>query len=273
LIRRMTLVYVPAAANFVSLRRIEGDSRASQPWFGFGDFQRVTPQQADATFQGPSCALSARLFADLPDLPYAKLELAASRAIFHAPASDELLGADFTVPAIERADLAQYRVLHFATHALLPSELPCAKEAAIVTSPPPGARSADRAMLTTSDITDLRLNADLVVLSACNTGGSNGRDGGEALSGIARAFFFAGARALMVTQWAVNDQVSSYLVATTLQRLAADGQSAASLRAAQLALIEGAGHGMPADLADPFYWAPFVVIGDGGTSTQASTVN
>lgn len=267
LIRRMTLVYVPGAANFVSLRAVAGNSPATQPWFGFGDFQHVTPAQAAASFGGATCGDSARLFADLPSLPYAKLELAAARAIFHAPASDQLLGGAFTVPNVEHADLKRYRILHFATHALLPSELPCAEEPAIVTSPPAGARSAARAMLTTSDITNLHLNADLVILSACNTGGSNGRQGGEALSGLARSFFFAGARALMVTQWAVNDQVSSYLVATTLEHVAAenDGGAASSLRSAQLALIDSAGSaGVPEKLADPFYWAPFVVIGDGG---------
>jgi CHAT domain-containing protein/tetratricopeptide (TPR) repeat protein len=267
LIRRMTLVYVPAAANFVSLRAVQGNSRATQPWFGFGDFQHVTTAQAEATFPGASCGQSAQLFAGLPTLPYAKLELAAAQAIFHAPASDELLGAKFTVPDVEHADLADYRILHFATHALLPSDLPCAQEPAIVTSAPPNAQSAAQAMLTTSDITNLHLNANLVILSACNTGGSNGRSGGEALSGLARSFFFAGARALMVTQWAVNDQISSYLVATTLEHVAADndGGAASSLRSAQLALIDSAGSGgVPAAVADPFYWAPFVVIGDGG---------
>ncbi len=271
LIRKMTLVYVPAAANFVSLRAIAGTSPAKQPWFGFGDFKNTSLAQAEATFSGPSCGDSARLFAGLPHLPYAKLELDAARAIFKAPASDELLGTAFTVPNVEHADLKQYRILHFATHALLPSELPCAHEPAIVTSPPPGARSAANSMLTTSDITNLKLNADLVILSACNTGGGDGKAGGEALSGLARAFFFAGARALMVTQWSVNDQVSSYLVATTLTHLASStGEgAAASLRSAQLDLIRGAASGtLPAKLADPFFWAPFVVIGDGGQGTR-----
>ena len=92
---------------------------------------------------------------------------------------------------------------------------------------------------------DLHLDADLVVLSACNTGG--GAEGGEALSGLARSFFYAGARALMVTQWSVNDQVSAYLVADTLSRLhsGAAGGGAGSLRAAQLALIQGAGQEPP----------------------------
>ncbi len=272
LVRTKTLAYVPAAANFVSLRKIAGDSRATKPWFGFGDFHAVSLAQAKATFDGPSCGESASLFAGLPKLPFAKLELAAAAGIFGAGPQDELTGAAFTVPAVEAADLKDFRILHFATHALLPSDLPCASEPAIVTSAPAGAKSANRAMLTSSDVTNLHLDADLILLSACNTGGSDGRAGGEALTGLARSFFYAGARGLMVTQWSVNDQVSAYLVASTLQDLKSgeDGGSASSLRAAQLALINGAGHGMPANLANPFFWAAFVVIGDGGKIAGSS---
>ncbi len=266
LVRETTLSYVPAAANFVSLRKVEGTSAATQPWFGFGDFHPVTLAQAQATYNVAACPDSAALFANLPNLPYAKLELQAGSAIFGAGPDDELLGANFTVPNVERADLKNFRILHFATHALLPADLPCQSQPAIVTSAPPGAASADDALLTTSDVTGLHLDADLVLLSACNTGG--GTNGGEALSGLARSFFYAGARALMVTQWSVNDQVSAYLVADTLSRIhaGADGGAAGSLRAAQLALISGAGKSFPAAIADPFYWAAFSVIGDGGNA-------
>jgi CHAT domain-containing protein len=268
LVRDTTLAYVPAAANFVSLRKIEGTSAASKPWFGFGDFQPVTLAQAEATYNTQTCKDSAAEFAGLPNLPYAKLELAAAGAVFGAGPADELLGPDFTVPNVERADLKDYRILHFATHALLPTDLPCQNAPAIVTSAPPGATSAAQALLDTSDVTSLKLDANLVVLSACNTGG--GAAGGEALSGLARSFFYAGARALMVTQWSVNDQVSAYLVADTLNRFhaGASGGAAGSLRAAQLALIQGAGHGFPANIADPFFWAAFSVIGDGGGNAQ-----
>jgi len=266
LIRQTTLAYVPAAANFVSLRKIAGTSAAQRPWFGFGDFQPVSLAQAQATYNTQSCQDSAALFANLPHLPYATLELAAASATFGATASDELLAGQFTVPNVLSANLKNYRILHFATHALLPTDLPCQSEPAIVTSAPPNAASADQALLTTSDVTNLHLDANLVILSACNTGG--GSEGGEALSGLARSFFYAGARAMMVTQWSVNDQVSAYLVADTLSRLhgATAGGAAGSLQAAQLALINGAGNGMPAEVANPFFWAAFSVIGDGGTA-------
>ncbi|MDR3521635.1 MAG: CHAT domain-containing protein [Acidocella sp.] len=264
LVRETNLSYVPAASNFVSLRKIEGTSAAKNPWFGFGDFQPVTLSQAQATYNTASCGDSAAEFAGLPHLPYATLELKAGAAIFGASPADELLGSDFTVPKVEAADLKDFQILHFATHALLPTDLPCQNQPAIVTSAPANAHSADQALLNTGDVTNLHLDANLVILSACNTGG--GAEGGEALSGLARSFFYAGARAMMVTQWSVNDQVSAYLVADTLNRLhsGADGGVAGSLRAAQLALIDNAGHGMAANIADPFFWAAFAVIGDGG---------
>jgi CHAT domain-containing protein len=264
LVRQTTLAYVPAAANFVSLRKIEGTSAATKPWFGFGDFQPVSLAQAEATYNTQSCHDSAAEFAQLPILPYAKLELEAAAAVFGAGPDDELLGPEYTVPNVEKADLKNYQILHFATHALLPTDLPCQTSPAIVTSAPPGAKSADQALLNTADVTGLKLDANLVLLSACNTGG--GSEGGEALSGLARSFFYAGARALMVTQWSVNDQVSAYLVADTLNRVHAGlaGGAAGSLRAAQLGIIDGAGHSLPAQLANPFFWAAFAVIGDGG---------
>jgi len=264
LVRQTTLAYVPAAANFVSLRKIEGTSAAAKPWFGFGDFQPVTLAQAEATYNTQSCHDSAAEFAQLPILPYAKLELEAAAAVFGAGPDDELLGPQYTVPNVEKADLKNYQILHFATHALLPTDLPCQTSPAIVTSAPPGATSADQALLNTADVTGLKLDANLVLLSACNTGG--GSDGGQALSGLARSFFYAGARALMVTQWSVNDQVSAYLVADTLNRVheGSAGGAAGSLRAAQLGIIDGAGHSLPAQLANPFFWAAFAVIGDGG---------
>ena len=176
-----------------------------------------------------------------------------------------MLGAAFTVPAVEHASLKNYRVLHFAAHALLPTDLRCQSEPAIVTSAPPGALDASGALLTSSDVLGLDLDADAVILSACNSGGPGGADGGDSLSGLARAFFFAGARALLVTHWSISDQSSAFLVADTLRRFAAgsDGGLAGSLRAAELGMLDGAGKTLPASLAHPFYWAPFALIGEG----------
>ena len=272
LIRRFAISHVPAAANFVALRRIAGDSRAARPWFGFGDFHPVTLAQAQRSFPAASCAQSAREFAGLPHLPYAGPELAATRALLHGTGNDELLGPAFTVPAVLGTDLSGYRILHFAAHALLPAELRCESEPAIVTSDPAGAADAANALLTASKIADLKLDADIVILSACNTGGPGGSTAGESLSGLARAFFYAGARALLVTHWSVSDQASAFLVADTIRRLSAGepGGIAGALRGAQLGMLAAAGKSFPAAIAHPFYWAPFALIGEGRGRTMTA---
>ena len=272
LVRKFTLAHVPAPSNFVSLRKIAGGSRASRPWFGFGDFHPVTLAQAENTFSGPGCGESAKLLAGLPLLPYARKELDAARALLGANVSDELLGPSFTADAVLKARLKDYRILQFSTHALLPAELRCQSEPAIVTSAPPNATNASGALLTASAVVGLDLDADLVILSACNSGGPGGTTAGESLSGLARAFFYAGARSLEVTHWSVNDQVAAFLVADTLRRIRENPNIgiAGALRNAQLAMLADAGKGLPAEIAHPFFWAPFAVIGEGGERGPAS---
>ena len=271
LIRRYAIAHVPSAANFVSLRRIAGGSRARQPWFGLGDFRPIPLALARRSFPA-ACADSAQLLAGLPPLPFAGRELEAARAVLGGARADEMTAQRFTAPAVLAASLKDMRVLHFAAHALLPEELRCQNEPAIITSAPAGATDASGAFLTASKVTGLDLDADLVVLSACNSGGPGGGTAGESLSGLARSFFYAGARALMVTHWSVNDQTSAFLVADTLRRLHQGDTSGAAeaLRGAELGMINGAGHELPANLAHPFYWAPFALIGEGRVRASTS---
>jgi CHAT domain-containing protein len=268
LIRRMTVSHVPAAANFVSLRGTAGKSRAANPWFGFGDFKPATLTQAAQTFPPSACGDSARLFAGLPRLPYAERELEAARQILGAQRTDTMLGADFTAPNVQRARLKDYRVLHFATHALLPADLRCQSEPAIVTSDPPGARDVAGALLTASAVVGLDLDANAIILSACNSGGPNESTAGDSLSGLARAFFYAGARAMLVTHWSISDQSSAYLVVDTLRRYAEGktGGLALALAETQRNMLNEAGRSLPANLAHPFYWAAFALIGDGSAN-------
>jgi CHAT domain-containing protein len=269
LVRRMTVAHVPAAANFVGLRGLE-PSRAARPWFGFGDFRPPSLAQAQRTFPGAACRESARLFASLPPLPAATRELEAARQLLNGRAEDRLLGAGFTVDAVRRAALRDARVLHFATHALLPAEIACQPEPAIIASTPPGAPDSTGALLTASAVANLDLDADLVILSACNSGGPGGTTAGESLSGLARSFFFAGARALMVTHWSVDDRMAAFLVATAMNEMRQGRGANVALRTAQLGVLDDAGRGLPVEAAHPFYWAAFTVIGEGGAARPAS---
>lgn len=266
LVRQANVTHVPAPANFVSLRRVSNGSAAPKAWFGFGDFRPVSAGQARNSFPAGACGESGRLLASLPPLPGAVKELETARAVLNAAPGDTLLGPAFTADQVLRTSLKDYKILHFAAHALLPTDLRCQTEAAIVTSPPPGASDAGGALLSASRLLGLDLDANLVILSACNSGGPDG-GAGESLSGLARSFFFARARSLLVTHWEVNDQVAALLVVLTIDTMKAKPNLGVTgaLRQAQLTLLERAASGkLPAEIAHPFFWAPFAVIGDGG---------
>ena len=109
-----------------------------------------------------------------------------------------------------------------------------------------------------------------MILSACNSGGPGGTTACESRSGLARAFFYAGARALLVTHWSVDDGLAAYLVVKPLA-IRREGQgTTAALRAAQISVLEDAGGALPAQFAHPFYWAGFAVIGEGGAASTVS---
>jgi len=158
--------------------------------------------------------------------------------------------------------LSDYRVLYFATHGLLPTALRCQSEPALVLSPPAqtaATRDAD-GVLDASEVSQHRLNAQLVVLSACNTATGGGQFGGESLSGLAGAFFHAGAHSVLASHWEVPSAQTVQLMTGLFERLgpSINGGIADALRQSQLALVQRP------ETAHPFFWAAFTLIGDGG---------
>jgi CHAT domain-containing protein len=271
LVRRFPVTHVPSAANLVRLRqRIElkqspaGTAVAAaptRPWFGFGASVPITPAVAGRLFPASRCgeSESASLLTRLPVLPGAVRELTAVRSLLRGSAADEVQGAAFTRQAALARPLSNYRVLHFAAHALLQSDISCLDEPSIVTTVTPN--DPRPALLSATDIlTGMKLGADVVVLSACNTGGGSGRDGGESLSGLAKSFFFAGARALMVSHWSVDDQTNVRLVVEALDGMndSPTGALSPALRKTQLRMLGTPGY------EHPFFWAPMIVLGEGG---------
>lgn len=159
--------------------------------------------------------------------------------------------------------LAQFRIVHFATHGTLAGQITNTTEPGLILTPPTQATVEDDGYLSAGEIAALKLDADWVILSACNTaGGAGGESGAEALSGLARAFFYAQARALLVSHWEVDSAATVKLITSAVGSLAqypAIGRGEA-LRRAMLALID---NGEPHQ-SHPAYWAPFVVVGEGG---------
>jgi CHAT domain-containing protein len=188
-----------------------------------------------------------------------------------APEEDVRLGTQATEASVkemsETGRLADYRVLHFATHGALAGQVRGSAEPGLIFTPPAQGTSDEKALerddgfLTASEIATLKLDADWVILSACNTAGAGG-DTGEALSGMARAFFYAGARALLVSHWEVGSDAAVKLTTKAFAELKSNPGigRAEAFRRSMHALIR---HGAPHE-AHPTMWAPFVVVGEGG---------
>lgn len=149
------------------------------------------------------------------------------------------------------------RVVTFSTHGLVPGDLPGLSQPALALAATD--RPEESPLLTLEDILGLKMNADWVVLSACNTAAADGQ-ASEAISGLGRGFFYAGTKAVLVTHWAVETKSARQLVTEIFRRYGADKDvtRAQTLRLAQLVLIYSKRY------AHPFYWAPFAIIGDGG---------
>ena len=149
--------------------------------------------------------------------------------------SDVWLGARANESEIKRLSdsgrLATYRLVHFATHGALAGELEAGAEPGLILTPPGEATPEDDGYLSASEITGLKLDADWVILSACNTA-AGGAESAEALSGMSRAFFYAGARALLVSHWAVNSNATVKLITRALSTWRLTRGSAAPRRCA-----------------------------------------
>jgi CHAT domain-containing protein len=201
-------------------------------------------------------------------LPETADELCSVAATLGAQASAVNLGEQATEARVKQLSasgaLAKARVVHFATHGLLAGETEMVtgstSEPALMLTPPKAATDEDDGLLTASEVAQLQLDADWVVLSACNTA-SAGQSGGEDLSGLARAFFYAGARALLVSHWYVNSTATVELISRTFAALKAEPRigRAEALRRAMTALISEDG----GKKAHPSRWAPFIVVGEG----------
>jgi CHAT domain-containing protein len=185
----------------------------------------------------------------------------------NADVNEIRLGAQATEAEVKRLSasgaLADYRIVHFATHGALAGQLDPKAEPGLLLTPPEEASEEDDGYLTASEIAALKLDADWVILSACNTAGADAQSA-EAMSGLARAFFYAQARALLVSHWAVASDSTVKLITRAVSETASSKRvgRAEALRRSMLALID---NGEPHE-AHPTYWAPFVLAGEGGAN-------
>jgi CHAT domain-containing protein len=274
LIRRHALSVLPSVQSLSALRRSTSTQPPTQPFLGIGDPdfsglpQTAAPRSraARGTATAPQLATvyrngkpDLRVLRSLSPLPETADELRTIAKVLGAPAEAVWLGADATERHVKQTRLDAYRVIHFATHGIVAGELDGIDEPALVLTVPEAMTELDDGLLTASEIASLQLRAEWVVLSACNTA-SGSEVGAEALSGLARAFFHAGARGLLVSHWEVESQAAVALTTRTFTAMATNPKlgRAEAFRRTILGLID-ADH-------PPSYWAPFVIVGEGAGS-------
>jgi CHAT domain-containing protein len=287
LLRRHAVSVLPSVASLKSLRVFARRDQSTKPMTGFGDplFDPTQDGAGDKRAAGrPGATKSAsravvsaaytefwrgagvdraRLAAALPQLPDTADELNAVAKDLGVPASDIHLGSDASETTVKRAPLADYGIVYFATHGLVAGDVKGLAEPSLVLSMPKQPSELDDGLLTSSEVAQLKLNADWVVLSACNTIAGD-KPGAEALSGLARSFFYAGARALLVSHWSVDSEAATRLTTSTFDRLKADPKlgRAEALRQAMLGYLNDASS--PRN-AYPAFWGPFALIGEGAS--------
>jgi len=210
--------------------------------------------------------------AQLPRLPDTAEKLRSiALALGADPTQDVFIGEAASEGRVKTMDLSGRKVIAFATHGLVSGDLNGLTQPALALTSPAIVGGVDDGLLTMGEILGLRLDADWVVLSACNTASGDGA-GAEAVSGLDRAFFYAGARALLVSNWPIHSQSATALITDLFRRQAADASltRAKALRQSMVAMIDGGTYADPVTgealfaYAHPIFWVPFTLIGDGG---------
>ena len=299
LIRKVSITRLPSVSSLIALRMIPKGDPSRRAFAGFGDpffnleqlalakkqkvgHQVIVAAQSEKLHvRGIRIAETGNLDSEkittcnldlLNRIPDTAEEIRSiAEALDADPTRDIYIGENASEHQVKTMDLTDRRIIAFATHALVPGDLDGLDQPALALCSPSVTGDSEDGLLTMGEIMKLRMNADWIVLSACNTGASDGA-GAEAVSGLGRAFFYAGTRAILVSMWPV-ETTSVRNLTTNLFRYQKEDRSlsrARALRKSMLTLIENQDlkdhvtGKIIASYAHPFFWAPFIIVGDSG---------
>ena len=285
LAKEIGIAQIPSVTALNALRNLPAGNPNRKNFIGFGDPYFSQSQQKSAEKMNAkhmqlatrgiplklrnvpkTSGVSSAELALLPRLPDTSDEIQDIAKVMSAGPDDIYLNKQASVKQVMSMDLSNRKVVMFATHGLVPGELNGLFQPALALSSPDVTGDADDGLLTMDKVLTLKLDADWVVLSACNTAAGEGA-GSEAVSGLGRAFFFAGAKALLVSSWPVDSAASRALMTDLFKRQQVKGiGKVEALKESMVYQIEQGGmtegKTMKYSYAHPLFWAPFVIVGD-----------
>ncbi len=247
LLERFAISYAPSATALLALKNSK-TATAQKGFIGFGD-----PVYADAKAPEPTLAQNNYRGFALNSLPYTRREVADIAALFPRSEQQTFLGAEAREQNVKTAKLHEFRYVHFAAHGIIDENIP-ARSGVVLTA---GANSQEDGILQMGEVMRLKLNADLVTLSACRTGLGKLLDG-EGMIGLTRSFLYAGANSVVVSLWNVNDVATADLMKAFYKNLKQGKAKDEALRQAKIEML----HGAKRTWQHPYFWAPFVLIGE-----------
>ena len=303
LIRKVSITRLPSVSSLITLRKLPEADPGRKAFAGFGDPFFNKEQVARAESEKPSQkmqlasldkklnvrgiritrtgnldinTISSSRLESLNRLPDTADEIKGIAEALNAdPARDIFLGKNATEQKVKTMDLSDRRIIAFATHALLPGDLDGLDQPALAFSSPQITGSHEDGLLTVEEILKLKLNADWVILSGCNTGAAHGV-ATEAYSGLGRSFFYAGTRAILVSMWPVETTSAQKLINGLFEYQKKDKtlSRAKAFRNSMLDLIDEPGlkenvsGRIISSYAHPLFWAPFIIVGESGSRTN-----
>jgi CHAT domain-containing protein len=277
LIDRFAFIRLPSVSALL-LPKKDGQLPWTREFEGYGDPLLDGPPRRDPAVYTPKRGTDGLQLADvrflkqLAPLKGSRRELVDMADIFPAGATAIHLGAQATEAGVKgNAGLGGSRIVSFATHGLLPTQVAGIEEPGLVLTPPGKPSLIDDGMLTASEVTQLRLSADMVILSACNTASAEHDRAGDSMSSLSRAFLFAGAGSLLASHWRVSDD-STVALMTEMLRLRRADPTLTRAKALQQAMrtvrigrrADGSAiEGWQDYWAHPSAWAAFSLIANG----------
>ena len=262
------ITYAGSSNRFIYSRALRKNIKRDNSFFGIGDPSLNTPdiehiKEPKSSNENPSVeALMHTINKQFPELPESGNELKEIYKIAGA-GSKILTGNSATETNLRREILNQYSVISFATHGVLKNEVAGINQESLLLTPEMTSNASRNGILTSTEIADLNLSADLIVLSACNTANEGMNAAIKGITGLSTSFSLAGSPTIMASLWTVDDLSTRRLMTLFHKNYFGDKNKniSLSLREATKLFIKES----KKQYSHPRFWAPFVIFGDGGS--------